>query len=81
MAMFNLDGNAKTGQIVFAATDQQHLDDLWVVNSKDGKARQVTHLNPEMEKYVERFLCLFLGVELKAKKAVPTRGASGDNLP
>jgi dipeptidyl aminopeptidase/acylaminoacyl peptidase len=51
MAVFNLDGSAKTGDIVFAATDQQHLHDLWAVNAKDGKARQVTHLNPDMEKY------------------------------
>jgi dipeptidyl aminopeptidase/acylaminoacyl peptidase len=51
MSMFNVDGNAKTGEIVFAATDQQHLHDLWVVGSKEGKSRQVTHMNPEMEKY------------------------------
>jgi len=51
MAIFNVDGSAKTGDIVFAATDQQHLYDLWAVSAKDGKARQVTHLNPDMEKY------------------------------
>ena len=51
MSIFNVDGNPKTGEIVFAATDQQHLHDLWAVDSKTGKARQVTHLNPEMEKY------------------------------
>jgi dipeptidyl aminopeptidase/acylaminoacyl peptidase len=49
--IFNLDASPKTGDIVFAATDQQHLHDLWAVNAKDGRARQVTHLNPEMEKY------------------------------
>jgi dipeptidyl aminopeptidase/acylaminoacyl peptidase len=51
MAIFNLDASPKTGEIVFAATDQQHLHDLWVLDSKTGKTRQVTHLNPEMEKY------------------------------
>ena len=51
MPIFNLDGNVKTGEIVFAATDQQHLHDLWIVDSKDGKTRQITHLNPDMERY------------------------------
>jgi len=50
-AIFNVDGSTKTGDIVFAATDQQHLDDLWALDTKTGKARQITHLNPEMEKY------------------------------
>jgi dipeptidyl aminopeptidase/acylaminoacyl peptidase len=50
-AIFNVDGSAKTGEIVFAATDQQHLYDLWALDAKTGKARQITHLNPEMEKY------------------------------
>jgi dipeptidyl aminopeptidase/acylaminoacyl peptidase len=50
-AIFNVDGSAKTGEIVYAATDQQHLDDLWALDTKTGKARQITHLNPEMEKY------------------------------
>jgi dipeptidyl aminopeptidase/acylaminoacyl peptidase len=51
LSVFNLDGNAKTGEIVFVATDQQHLHDLWAVNSRDGKTRQVTRLNPEMDRY------------------------------
>ena len=51
MPIFNLDGNSKTGEIVFVATDQQHLHDLWVVDSRTGKTRQVTHLNPQMERY------------------------------
>jgi dipeptidyl aminopeptidase/acylaminoacyl peptidase len=50
-AIFNVDGSVKTGDIVFAATDQQHLDDLWSLDVKTGKTRQITHLNPEMEKY------------------------------
>jgi dipeptidyl aminopeptidase/acylaminoacyl peptidase len=41
----------RTGEIVFAATDQQHLHDLWVLDAKTGKTRQITHLNPEMERY------------------------------
>jgi dipeptidyl aminopeptidase/acylaminoacyl peptidase len=50
-AIFNVDGNTRTGDVVFAATDQQHLDDLWALDAKTGKTRQVTHLNPQMEKY------------------------------
>jgi dipeptidyl aminopeptidase/acylaminoacyl peptidase len=50
-SVFNLDANAKTGEIVFVATDQQHLHDLWIVNSRDGKLRQITRLNPEMDRY------------------------------
>lgn len=50
-AVFNVDASPKTGDVVFAATDQQHLHDLWALDTKTGKARQITHLNPDMEKY------------------------------
>jgi dipeptidyl aminopeptidase/acylaminoacyl peptidase len=50
-AVFNVDASPKTGEVVFAATDQQHLHDLWALDTKTGKARQVTHLNPDIEEY------------------------------
>ena len=86
MAVFNLDGNAKTSEIVFAATDQQHLDDLWVVNSKDGKAHQVTHLNPGMEKYElgESRLIEWrsvTGARLKGALLLPPGYKAGRRLP
>lgn len=68
-AIFNLDGNAKTGEIVFAATDQQHLHDLWVLDTKTGKARQVSHLNPDMEKY-----------ELGEARLIEWRSMTGQSL-
>ncbi len=49
--IFNVDGNAETGEIVVVATDQQHPQDLWVIDAGDGTSRQVTHLNPGMERY------------------------------
>jgi dipeptidyl aminopeptidase/acylaminoacyl peptidase len=69
MAIFNLDGSPKTGDVVFAATDQQHLHDLWAVSTRDGKARQVTHLNSDMDRY-----------ELGQARLIEWRSMSGQPL-
>lgn len=66
---FNLDTSPKTGEIVFSATDQQHLHDLWVLDVKTGKTRQVTHLNPEMERY-----------ELGTAKLIEWTSVTGERL-
>ena len=68
-ASFNLDANAKTGEILFSATDQQHLHDLWILDSKTGKTRQVTHLNADMERY-----------ELGQAKLIEWRSIAGEPL-
>jgi dipeptidyl aminopeptidase/acylaminoacyl peptidase len=49
--IFNLDGNNATGAIAYTAKDQQHLADLWVLDTATGKTRQVTHLNAGLERY------------------------------
>ena len=67
--IFNLEANPKTGEIVFAATDQQHLHDLWLLDTKTGKTRQLTHLNPEMEKY-----------ELGEARLIEWRSMTGQSL-
>ncbi|MEO8430644.1 MAG: prolyl oligopeptidase family serine peptidase [Acidobacteriota bacterium] len=66
---FNLDGSTKTGEIVFSATDQQHDHDLWILDTKTGKARQLTHINPGMEKY-----------ELGQAKLIEWRSLTGEPL-
>jgi dipeptidyl aminopeptidase/acylaminoacyl peptidase len=68
-AVFNLDGSTKTGEIVFSATDQQHDHDLWILDTKTGKTRQLTHVNPEMEKY-----------ELGQAKLIEWRSLTGEAL-
>ena len=85
-AIFNLDANPKTGEIVFAATDQQHLQDLWVLDAKTGKTRQLTHLNPEMEKYELGQARLLewrsmTGQPLKGALLLPPGYKSGERLP
>ena len=69
-AVFNLDANPKTGEIVFSATDQQHLHDLWILDSKSGKARQVTRLNEQMERH-----------ELGQAKLIEWRSMTGELFP
>jgi len=49
--IYSLTASEATGEIAFVSTDQQHLDDVWLYNVKQGKARQLTHLNPGMERY------------------------------
>ena len=69
MPIFNLDANPKTGEILYAATDQQHLHDLWILDSRIGKTRQVTHLNPDMERF-----------ELGQARLIEWRSITGDPL-
>jgi dipeptidyl aminopeptidase/acylaminoacyl peptidase len=67
--VFNLDASPKTGEVVFVATDQQHMNDLWVLDTKTGKTRQLSHLNPEMERY-----------ELGQAKLIEWRSMTGESL-
>jgi dipeptidyl aminopeptidase/acylaminoacyl peptidase len=49
--IFNVDVSRATGEIIFVASDQQHLDDLWIYNPKSGRSRQVTRLNAALDRY------------------------------
>ena len=47
----NVDANSSTGAIAFVATDQQHPADLWIYDTTAHNARQVSHINPALERY------------------------------
>ncbi len=49
--LFDPIGNESDGRIVFVANDQHHLDDIWGFDANSKTARQITHLNPEVERY------------------------------
>ena len=84
--IFNLDANTKTGEIAFVATDQQHLQDVWIASSHDGRTRQVTHLNPGMERYELGSARLIewrsmTGAKLKGALLLPPGYKAGQRLP
>jgi dipeptidyl aminopeptidase/acylaminoacyl peptidase len=85
-SVFNLDANPKTGEIVFSATDQQHLNDIWVLDSRSGKARQVTRMNEKMERYELGQARLIewrsmTGEALKGALLLPPGYKAGQHLP
>ena len=47
----NIDADAHSGEIAFVAKDQQHPSDIWIYNTRQARARQVSHLNPQLEHY------------------------------
>jgi dipeptidyl aminopeptidase/acylaminoacyl peptidase len=47
----NVDANDATGQIAFVAKDQRHPADLWMYDTKLRQTRQISHLNPALERY------------------------------
>lgn len=49
--VFNLDASDVTGEIVFVAKDQQQVGDVWVLNTGDNRARQVSHINASLDRY------------------------------
>jgi dipeptidyl aminopeptidase/acylaminoacyl peptidase len=48
---YDLAASDATGEIAFVSTDQQHPTDVWLLDTETGRARQATHLNPELERY------------------------------
>jgi dipeptidyl aminopeptidase/acylaminoacyl peptidase len=50
-ALFNVDANETTGDIAFVSTDQQHMQDVWMFNTKDGTTRQASRLNESLDRY------------------------------
>lgn len=49
--VFSLDGSDATQSIAYVTKDQQHLADIWVLDTKTGKTHQASHLNEAMEHY------------------------------
>ncbi len=49
--VFCLDGSDAASSIAFVAKDQQHLADIWILDTKTGATHQATHLNEPMEHY------------------------------
>lgn len=49
--VFSLDGSDATQSIAYVSKDQQHLADIWVLDTKSGKTHQASHLNEAMEHY------------------------------
>ena len=47
----NIDANDATGEIAFVAKDQRHPADLWIYDTKRRQTRQISHLNPALERY------------------------------
>jgi dipeptidyl aminopeptidase/acylaminoacyl peptidase len=47
--VFNLDASDVTGGVAFVATDQQHLHDAWLLDTRTGRTRQVSRLNPSLD--------------------------------
>lgn len=50
-AIFNVTACQETGEIAYVSTDQQHLRDVWLVDTSTGQTRQATRLNEEIDRY------------------------------
>ncbi|WP_295632760.1 prolyl oligopeptidase family serine peptidase [Novosphingobium sp.] len=50
-AMSSIDASDASGEIAFVAKDQQHPADVWVYQTKAKRARQISHLNSDLERY------------------------------
>ncbi len=68
-ALFNVDANEATGEIAFVSTDQQHLQDVWMFNTNDGKTRQASRLNTSLDRY-----------ELGHARVIEWKTAEGESL-
>jgi dipeptidyl aminopeptidase/acylaminoacyl peptidase len=51
LSVFNLDASDETGDIIYVASDQQHLNDIWIFNVRSRRGHQVTHLSEDLERY------------------------------
>jgi dipeptidyl aminopeptidase/acylaminoacyl peptidase len=67
--IFNLTASDATGEIAFVSTDQQHLQDIWTFDTRGHRTRQVTHINPALDRY-----------ELGTSKLIEWRGVDGKPL-
>ena len=67
--VFNLDACNKTGEIAFVSSDQQNPADVWILDTRSGKARQASTLNPGLDRY-----------ELGQARLIEWRGINGKPL-
>ncbi len=49
--VFSLDGSDAAQTVAYISRDQQHLADIWILDTKSGQTHQATHLNEPMEHY------------------------------
>lgn len=68
-SLFNVDANEVTDEIAFVSTDQQHMQDVWMFNTKDGKTRQASRLNDHLDRY-----------ELGQARVIEWKTAEGESL-
>lgn len=47
----SIDASDAGDRIAFISSDQHHPTDLWVFNARNRQAHQLSHLNPELERY------------------------------
>jgi dipeptidyl aminopeptidase/acylaminoacyl peptidase len=59
----------KSNQVAFVAEDARHAPDLWLSDTALGQPRQITHLNPQFEKY-----------SLGSERIIEWLGEDGDRL-
>jgi len=65
----NIDATDSSDQIAFVSSEQRHPADLWVYDADDRTTRQVSHLNPELDRY-----------ELGEAKVIGFHAADGKEL-
>jgi dipeptidyl aminopeptidase/acylaminoacyl peptidase len=49
--LFSLGASDVTEELAFVSTGQQHLPDIWLLDTRDSKVRRATRLNPELDRY------------------------------
>jgi dipeptidyl aminopeptidase/acylaminoacyl peptidase len=62
-------GQPKGTGLVYFSQDSQHFDELWLTDSKFRSPRQLTHLNPQLDKY-----------QMGATRLIEWRSLDGDTL-
>lgn len=67
--LFSLDASEASGEIAFVSTDQQHPADIRAFDTGNGDVRQVSHINPALERY-----------ELGRARAIRWRSLDGEPL-
>jgi dipeptidyl aminopeptidase/acylaminoacyl peptidase len=64
--------SAATGEVAFVSTDQQHLPDIWLLDTATGKVRHGTQLNEALDRYELGQVEL---IEWTGPEGQPLRGA------
>lgn len=49
--VFNITASDATQEILYVASGQRHLPELWSLNTKSGQSRQVSRINPSVDRY------------------------------